>query len=305
MANTLLTPDIIAAQALATLYEETQMLPLVYTDISSEFTGQRVGNTVNIRKPAVFTAALFDRADGITIQEATEGSIPVVLDQIADVSFAVTSEELLLDIEDFDTQLLTPAMEAIAQHIDRAILAMRSDITNVAGLPAPVGYEWDKPEVLIEAGRILDIAKVPSLNRHAVTGPTSKARWMNSELVKFAEHSGSTDALRRGSIGRDIFGFDVYHTQNVAQPAVSPVAGQPTTEVGVAFHETAFCFASAPLPVAPGSNASVVNYKGVAIRVAYDYDITRKETIVSLDTLYGVKTLDPARAVLLKGADAV
>jgi hypothetical protein len=301
MVNAFLTPDVIAKQALASLYETTHMLPLVYTDLTSEFAAQKIGNTINVRRPANFTAKLFNRANGIELQDATESDIPVVLDKIADVSFAVTTEELTLDIEKFDEQLLTPAMEAISQHIDLAIVSLRSGITQVVGQAA--GLEWDKPESLIDAGRILDTNKVPASERYAVVGPTTKAKWLNTELLKHADKSGSTEALREGSIGKDLFGFESYWTQNVGQPATAPAIGAPTTEVDLAFHKTAFAFASAPLEVAPGSNASVVNYKGISIRVAYDYDIKYKQTIVSLDTLYGVKTLDPARAVLIKGAN--
>ncbi|WP_032380960.1 P22 phage major capsid protein family protein [Rhodococcoides fascians] len=305
MANTLLTPSLIAKQALATLYENLVMVPLVYTDLSSEFTSQKAGNTINVRRPAVFEATEFDRSTGIELQNATESSIPVSLDHIADVSFAVTTEELTLDIVDFDSQLLEPAMKAIAQKIDRAILSLRNDITAEAGLASQAGFEWNKPEVLIEAGRQLDILNVPADARNAVTGPTTKAQWLNSDIIKHADKSNSTEALRKGSIGQDIFGFDAYQTQNVGQPKLvgAQVAGDPTTEVGIAFHETAFCFASAPLEIAPGSFAAAENFKGLSIRVAYQYDINKKQTVVSLDTLYGVKTLDANRAVLIKGAD--
>ena len=305
MANTFLTPDVIARQALATLYESLVMVPLVHTDHSREFTAQKVGNTVNVRKPAVFEAKDFNRATGIEIQSATEGQIPVVLDRIADVSFEVTSEELTLDIEDFDEQLLTPAMEAIAQKIDRASLSLRDDVTQEAGLPAQAGFEWNKPEALIEVGRVLDINKLPETLRHAVIGPTTKAQWLNSDIIKHADKSGSTEALRRGSLGRDVFGFDVYQTQNVGQPKApgAQAAGDPTTEVGVGFHPTAFAFVSAPLEIAPGSNAEVATYKGISIRIASDYDINKKVSVISLDTLYGVKTIDKDRAVLIKGAD--
>ena len=71
MANTFLTPDVIAAKALATLYENLTMLPLVYTDVSSDFSRSKVGSVVNVRKPATFTANEFDRASGISIQNAT------------------------------------------------------------------------------------------------------------------------------------------------------------------------------------------------------------------------------------------
>ena len=74
MANVFLTPQALAKQALASLYETTVMLPLVYTDVSSEFASQKIGNTVNIRKPAVFVANDFVRATGIVPQDATEGT---------------------------------------------------------------------------------------------------------------------------------------------------------------------------------------------------------------------------------------
>lgn len=308
MANKFLTPDIIARQALATLYETTVMAPLVYRDVEREFTDAKIGDTVNIRKPATFEAKDFDQATGIELQDATEGSIPVVLNKFADVSFAVTSKDLTLEIEDFDAQLLTPALEAISQKVDRDVLSLRDDITAEAGitdaLNNPDGdFDWFKPEVLIEAGRILDTKNVPDSMRHAVIGSTMKARWKNSEWIKHADKSGTTEALRRGSIGRDILGFDVFHTQNVKPAKANPAVGEPTTEVGIAFHPTALCLASAPLEIAPGSNASTVYYKGLSIRVAVDYDIRSKKTICSLDTLYGVKTIDPSRAVLLKGND--
>ena len=64
MANTLLTPSVIAQAALATLYETTVAAQLVHRDYDSEFVA-RVGDTVTIRKPAVFEAKEFDEATGI------------------------------------------------------------------------------------------------------------------------------------------------------------------------------------------------------------------------------------------------
>ncbi|MDY7542610.1 MULTISPECIES: P22 phage major capsid protein family protein [unclassified Cryobacterium] len=306
MANVFLTPQAIAKQALASLYETTVMLPLVYTDVSSDFATQKIGNTVNIRKPAVFVANDFDRATGIVPQDATEGMVPVILNKIADVSFNVTSEDLTLSIEKFDEQLLSPAMEAISQKIDRAILALRSDITQSVGVIGTDGirtHTYDTPEALIDAGVVLNLAKVGALGRNAVIGPVANGRWLDSPVLKNAQASGSTDALREAYVGRRLSGFDPYWSQNIGQPKAvgAQVSGDPTTEIGVAFHNTAFAFASAPLEVAPGSQASVVSYKGISIRIAYQYDIKYKQTIVSLDTLYGVKTLDATRAVLIKG----
>ncbi|MFE0517319.1 P22 phage major capsid protein family protein, partial [Streptomyces sp. NPDC058964] len=74
MANTFLTPDLIATRALATLYDTTVMAQLVHRDYDSDFRG-RVGDTVTVRKPAVFTAQEFNRSTGIQPQDAVEGSV--------------------------------------------------------------------------------------------------------------------------------------------------------------------------------------------------------------------------------------
>ncbi|MFE7745385.1 P22 phage major capsid protein family protein [Nocardia sp. NPDC057455] len=302
MANTLLTPDVLARAALANLYEQLCMVPLVYTDVSSDFTRTKVGDTVNIRKPATFTANTFDRSSGITIQNATETSVPVVLDTIKDVSFAITSEDLTLHLNDFTEQLLKPAMEALAQSIDQALIARaKADFTQVAG--TQTGYEWNKPEVLIEADRQLNIKKVPSSERSAVIGPSTRAPWLNTDIIKHADKSGSTEALRKGSLGRDIFGFEAFMTQNIAQPAGSPASGQPTTEVGLAFHKTALALASAPLAApSDGSWHAVESYKGLSLRLVKSYDIVKKQDVCSVDILFGTKTLDANRGVLLRGA---
>lgn len=301
MANTFITPDQIAKQAMASLSETLVMKNLVHTDLSAEFTSAKIGNTVNIRKPAVFTSKKFDRKKGIEIQDANEGSIPVKLDQLEDVSFSVTDEDLALEIEDFDAQLLTPAMEAIAVGIDTSLLTLRDKITQSVGLSE--GFAFNTPEVLIKAGAVLDANLLPPSGRSAVVGPHTKADWVNTPLLKNAEKSGSTEALRRASIGNDLFGFSTYMTNNIKSPEEGGAVGTPTTEVGLAFHETAFAFASAPLPSSPGAVSHVETYKGISLRVTMQHDITHKQTIVSVDVLYGYELLDEKRAVLLKGED--
>jgi hypothetical protein len=292
MANTLLTSDIIARAALANLYETTVMAPLVHRDYSPEF-GRKVGDTITVRKPTTFTAEEYVRADGITIQTATETSVPVVLNHFADVSFAVTSEELTLELQDFNDQLLNPAMEAISQKIDRDILSLRDDITaEVGGITGELAGD---PTALVAAGRVLTQANVPFTERRAVTGPIIAAEWLKDDLLHRADKSGTTAGLRDASIGR-LFGFDTYQTQNIN----TTMESDEGEEVGVAFHRTAFALVTVPLALPRGAaNASIANYKGFALRVVIAYDNDAKQDVVSIDTLYGTKTLDANRAVLI------
>ncbi|MEV0821947.1 P22 phage major capsid protein family protein [Nonomuraea rubra] len=312
MANTFLTPSIIAKAALATLYETCVMAQLVHRDYEQEFVS-RVGDTISVRKPAVFQANEFDRAQGIQIQNASEGSVPITLNHFADVSFAVTAEELTLEIEDFGTQLLNPAMEAISQKIDRDILSLRNDIVQRVGVPGttPSGvtgeviHPYSDPKTAIDARRVLNQRNVPSADRHLVVGPEIEALWLSDPLFHQADTRGDTDGLREANLGRRVFGHDAYQTQNIEAPTGTPAAGQPNTEIGVAFHRTAFALVTRPLVLPQGAaNAAVESYKGFGVRVVMDYDIKAKQDVVSVDCLYGVKTLDPNRAVLIHGVAA-
>lgn len=299
MANTFLTPDVIATRALATLYETCVMAQLVHRDYESDFQG-RVGDTITVRKPATFTANEFDRGTGIVPQNATETGFPLVLNHFPDVSFTVTTEQLTLEIEDFGEQLLDPAMEAMAQKIDRDVLALRDDVTTVVGGVAANSagedyngydgaYPWSDSRVLIEAGAELDMNSVPLMDRRVVVGPVTKSRWAAERTWRHADARGDTEGLREAAFGPRVSGFTPYMTQNVAQP-----------EEGVAFHKTAFALVTRTLEIPPGAqDASIMNYNGFALRVVYAYDLKYKQTTVSVDTLYGTKTLDADRAVLI------
>lgn len=300
MANSFLTPDVIADAAIAVLYENAVMAGLVNRDYDEEFVSA-VGDTITIRTPTTFVANDFPPGGTIAVQDATEQSTTMTLDKFKDVSFAVTSRDLTLSIDDFTRQLLNPAMEALYQQIDADLLSLRADVSAETGASSGDPYTHDDPRVLIEAGRILDSTKVPIVSRNVVTGPITKAAYLADPLFHQADQSGSTVGLTEASIGRK-FGFGTYMDQHVVVPAQT--SGNSTTEVGVAFHRDAFSIAFRPLKPAMGAATSEVRgYKGFGLRVTMDYDVNSKRDVISVDCLYGVKTLDPARAVLVKGDD--
>lgn len=287
MPNQLLTVDVIAREAIATLYEQTVMAGLVHRDYEGDFTGNS-GDTITIRKPAVFTVNEFNRQTGIVLQDATEGSTSLTLNKIPDVSFAVTSEDWSMRITDFSEQFLTPAMEAISQYTDRLVLGLRADITQA------VAYNPTAPnvsDVLIDAGKVLHDASVPTTMRRAVADTTLTALFQKDPLFVQADQVGDDGtALREASIGRKR-GFDNYMSQNVKDG------------VSLAFRREAFALVTRTLPLPRGIGAgqgSVVTYKGLGLRVIYGYDMSKKQDIVSIDCLMGVKTLDPKRAVLIR-----
>lgn len=286
MANTLLTPDIIAREALMVLRKNAVMANLVHRDYSTEFVAG-VGDTISIRKPAKFEAKEFNGSQ-IEIQNATETKVDVKMDKLLDVSFAVTSKELSLDIEDFSAQLLVPAMQAFSDKIDSYLIGLADAVTGQVSKNSPIDIS-----TVVDCRGILTKNAVPLTDRRFVYDSTIESDLLKTELFTSAEKVGDRGtALREASLGRK-FGMDFYVDQNFDSAA---------TAHAVAFHKNAFALVTRMLALPNGAaKAAIVNYDGFALRVVYDYDIKSKTDTISIDMLCGVKTLDDSMAAIIKG----
>lgn len=296
MANVFIQPSVVAKMALANLYANSVMLPLVHRDYSNDFV-QGAGDTITIRKPTTFTAQDFTSA--IVIQDIAETSVPVVMNYHKDISVSIGAKEAALDLKDFQEQVISPAMEAISQAVDEDILTFRDDLvqevgTNGAtttGVSGTNSWDADNPRVLIDAKRVLNTRKVPDSERYAVVGPTTAAKWEGDDLLTKANDRGDIVGREEAYLGKRLFGFSPYETQHV---------DGGDDEINVAFHRTAVAFVTRPLVLPRGAAAAEqISYKGVGMRVVYSYDATAKKDIMSMDLIYGVKCLDPNRAVLI------
>lgn len=285
MANTFLTCQEIARAALPLLHDNLVFPALAYKDYSNEFKAK--GDTIQVRKPAKFTATEF--TDAIAPQNTTEGNVLVKLDKIADVSTVLTAKEMALNIEDFTAQVIQPAMMAIAEKINRDGLALYVDITNTTG---EAGVTPSTLADIAAAAKVLNQNKAPMDGRAAIWDAEALAKFQTLDAVAHADKSGSTAALREGSIGR-LLGLDNYMSQAVATDG--------GFTANLVFHKNAFAFVNRPLEVAHGVESYVTSYNGLSIRVTMGYDITTKKQTLSIDCLYGYKTLYPELACVVKG----
>ena len=278
MANTILTPDIIAREALMVLRNNAVMANLVHRDYSEDFVGA-VGDTITVRKPATFTANEY--SGSITVQDATETAVAVKMDKHLDVSFAVTAKQMTMDIADFSKQFLVPAMQAFADKVDKYLIALESEATSrhahASGAIAPAD--------MIAARKFLTQNAAPMADRRFVVGANAEADLLSNELFVSAEKVGDAGtALREASLGRK-FGMDVYVDQNIAKNG--------NYIPSIAFHKNAMALVTRPLALPNGAaKAAIVNYDGFSLRVVYGYDMNTKTDTISIDMLCGVKLLD-------------
>lgn len=257
------------------------MANLVHRDYSDEFVSG-VGDTITVRKPASFEAKEF--SDSITVQNATETGVEIKMDKHLDVSFAVTSKQLSMDIENFSAQLLVPAMQAFADKVDQYLLGLKSEITNVVAATSSVQND------VVDARAYLTKAAAPLTDRRFVYGTDIETKLLKSDLFISAEKVGDEGtALREASLGRK-FGMDFYVDQNADIVEVG----------GLAFHKNAFALVTRPLALPQGAaQAAIVNYDGFGLRVVQGYDLKSKTDTISIDMVCGVKVLNKDLAAIV------
>lgn len=291
MAHVFIKPSVVAARGVAVLYNTIVLAGRVSRDFDDAFNG-KVGDTINIRTPSVFSPKVFNRATGIELQEANETSFPLVLDTLLDISFAVTAEDLSLNIVDFTEQFLVPAMEGFAQDIDGRLAEGLVDAAEAAagGGTASATGATAANVAYNKAREILSRNKMPLTERYGVLSPEGVTKVLSDPLLVEADKSGATDALRNAAVGR-IFGIENYESQTFGLGS-----GDKGQADGVVFHRSAYVLASRVLdkPMDEGADASIQSYKGIGLRVVKSYDINKKQDVVSLDTLIGHKPV-PSR----------
>lgn len=206
MSNSLLTPSVIAKEALMQLRNNLVMANNVHRQYKDEFV--KVGNTVTIRKPVKFLAQ-----DGATLvkQDVTEGSTSIVVNKQKHVGWGFNTADLTLSIKDYSKRYIEPAAIALANQIDYDGLQLYKNVWNWVGTP---GQSVNSYSDFSKGPKRLDKMAVPRNARKAVLGPDDHWDMAGSQTALFFQAIGEK-AYRNGSIGR-IGGVDMFMDQNVA-----------------------------------------------------------------------------------------
>lgn len=376
MPNEFLSIKNIARQALPRLIENLVLPNLCYKDYSDTFEVGK-GATIQVRKPVVLTASEFDAASGVTAQDVKETSVEVTLDKLATVDAEFGAIARATSVDDLNRLFIEPAAAALAEKINSDGLALYADVANYVGT---VGTTPSGLAAFANAAKALDDNKVPQALRRGVWSPASMAAFRTAGDLVNAEKSGTTEALRRGSIGV-VFGIENYMAQGVKNPTsgnltaggtaatgfkvesnvsdgqtislISNASASGTVSGGVkvgdiiviggnkyvcilaadaasnkvsvklnkavtvtantavtviqggvqnlVFHENAFAFVTRPLAAPAGVESYTTSYNGITLRVTRGYDMQYKKEMISMDVLYGYKTMYPEMAVRVLG----
>jgi hypothetical protein len=217
MANKLITPSVIAKEALMQMENNLVFANRVHREYKKEFV--KVGDTVSIRRPVKFYAA-----DGATLQkqDVEEGNVSIKVDQRKHVGWEFNTKDLTLSVEEYSKRYIEPACITLAQVLDQAVAGQYFKFWNLVGTPGTTPSTFAH---LGAAAQRMDEMAVPSKPRAAVMNPAAGWSPAGGQTALYMSDVAKS-AYREGTIG-DIAGFDTFRSQNVRNHIVGTKAGTP------------------------------------------------------------------------------
>lgn len=223
MPNTNLTISMTTREALRILENKLTFAKGVNREYDDQFaiSGAKIGDTINIRKPARYVGRT---GATLSVEDHTETSVALQLDTQFGVDVNFTSKELTLSIDDFSKRILNPAMAVIANKIDRDGLGLYKNVANAVGTP---GTPPTTLRTYLLAGAKLDYSATPKDgSRSLVIEPTAQVEIVDALKGLFQSSEKIADQYESGNMGLAA-GFKWSMDQNVVSHTVGPLGGTP------------------------------------------------------------------------------
>ena len=227
---TALTPTAVTRAALAVLHQKLNFVGNINRSYDSSFakSGARIGDSLKIRLPNEYTVRT---GAGLSAQNVTETSTTLQVATQKGVDLQMTSDDLSLDIDDFSTRILEPAMSVLAANIEADALSMYKDVYNtVDNDTAAISFL----NVLQGRQKLNESLAPMDNNRFALLTPSHSAKLVDALKGLFQDSSAIAKQYKEGMMGRT-GGFDFYentllgnHTTGTAAKTTSYVCNTST-----------------------------------------------------------------------------
>lgn len=224
MANSILTPTAITREALRVLHGKLSFIGAVNRQYDNRFaqTGAKIGETLNIRMPPKYTV----RTDATySAQDHVERSTPLTVSSRAGIDLSFTSQELTMNLDEFSSVVVEPAMSQLAAHLEStAITAAYKLVNNYNGTTTTSGQLTFKQ--LDGLGAILTENLAPYSDRTVILSPTSRNEFNDATKGLFQDSGAISKQYREGMMGRTS-GFDVFESTFLPTHLTGSLAGTP------------------------------------------------------------------------------
>jgi hypothetical protein len=211
MANSFVTAKEIAERALPHLVERIKMLPLVNAG-AYDGAFKKSGDVIQVKKPLRGNTADGSGDISGSYADVADESVQITLDQQRTYPVSLSSKEMTLNVDDFDRQVIVPAVTKLAEDINNSLLGLYVDIPYFYGV---AGTTPDALKDLAQGRKILQDNLAPMMDRSFVMDSEAEAAFL--ELDSFAEvdKSGTNQALREAALGR-VYGMTLASDSMIA-----------------------------------------------------------------------------------------
>jgi hypothetical protein len=223
MANSLLTPTVITREALRVLKNHLGFAKGVNRQYDDRFaqSGAKIGDSVTIRKPVRYTVRSGAAA---SVQDVTEQSVALTLENQIGVDFAFSDKDLTLTIDAFSERYIKPAVAAMVNKVDSDIAGLYKHIYHSVGTPGTTMTDLSDAlggfQKMKEAGCPVDDMSKIFIN------PSAEASIINGLSGKFHSSDQIKDQYEKGMMGKAA-GLTWIMDQNIKQHAVGAHGGTP------------------------------------------------------------------------------
>jgi hypothetical protein len=171
--------------------------------------GAKIGQTINIRKPARY---LGRTGPVVSIESQTETYVPLTLNQQYGVDLSFTSQEQTMSLDMYSDRVIKPAMANIANRIDAYGLNYLSQVYNQVGSP---GSAVSSLSTYLSAGVKLDQNLAPRDGSWKfLADPQTQATATGLGLNLFNPQPVISEQYKKGQLAQAL-GFEWYMDQNM------------------------------------------------------------------------------------------
>lgn len=227
MANLFQNPVVFTDETLRVLENNIVLGKKVSRKHQAQFAKEamKIGDTINIRRPARFTVSSGQAFSG---QDYTETSIPLVVNQQKHVDTSFTSADMTLKVQDFSDRVIKPKAIQLAQQIDiDGYINAKNTVGNLTG---SFGTAPNNVSFLFDIGKKMDDFSVPrDGNRYYAMDQASNAAQVGALTGFFNQQTQVGKQYTDGIFvdGTNTVGLKIAMSQNVARQTTGPLGGSP------------------------------------------------------------------------------
>ena len=219
MANTLLTPTAVTREALRILHQKLTFVGAINRQYDSSFakTGAKIGDSLKIRLPNEYTVRT---GATLSAQDTTETSTTLQVATQKGVDLNFTSDDLTLDLDDFSTRILDPAISVLAAAVESDAYSMYKDVYQLVDND---GNSITFKNIMEGRQKLVDSLTPMDNNCCAILGTGHTVDLVDALKGLFHESSAISKQYREGMMGRTA-GFDFYESTHASDHTTGTAA---------------------------------------------------------------------------------